>query len=359
VAVVLTSSHGAMEPQGGAAFAWGSQAQGYSPLSQRAGTFQLTANNEEPLSPRSASRSPTASQGGARLACTSWGDRTPVAASRSPLMDDEAGGDFSHLAAPIGMAVLLLLYAALWIVYFTSQNPAVQPTLLTVLLWCTAVIFAVPIFVFSAKAIMGSRVANGLKALSDLVLKMESRVESVYVDIHEGIICIDGLELKNPQNREWRSPYLLQAKRIRCHVLFRDFAKSGFRHLIVQELNISGIDLMYEKTFDSSNVNDVLNKISEVKDNLKPKEDRPPQLTFRRVVLEDIAVRLQGLVGAMANIAAADLHYEDFSEEVGPVGPEFLIVLLLRTLLKSAVSNVLGLNAFRSLVGYSASDNGI
>ena len=33
------------------------------------------------------------------------------------------------------------------------------------------------------------------------------------VDIHEGIICIDGLELKNPQNREWRSPYLLTAKR--------------------------------------------------------------------------------------------------------------------------------------------------
>ncbi|CAE7545177.1 APC8 [Symbiodinium natans] len=343
-----------MQSQGGAAFAWGSQGATYSPLPIRAGTLELSGAQEE-LSPRSP-RTPRSipSQGGARLACSSWG--SPVSASASPLMESEAGCDLSRFAAPIGMSVPLLLYVALWIVYFTSRNPAVRPTLLRVLLCCTAVIVAVPIFVFSAKAIMGSRVASGLKALSDLVLKMESRVDSVYVDIHEGIICIDGLEMKNPQNREWRSPYLLTAKRIRCHVLFRDFAKSKFRHLTVQELNISGVELMYEKTFDSSNVNDVLNKIAEVKDNLKPKENEPPRLTFRRVVVEDIAVRLQGLVAAMANIATADLRYEDFSEEVGPVGPEFLIVLLLKTFLKSAVSNVLGLNAFRSLVGYASNE---
>ncbi|CAE7692528.1 unnamed protein product, partial [Symbiodinium pilosum] len=332
-------------------------AQSYSPLPLRsaaAGTLQLSSQEElSPRSPRTPRSIP--SQGGARLACSSWG--SPMHGSSSPRMDEEQDGfDLSRVAVPIGIAVPLLLYVALWLVYFNSHNPAVEPTLLRVLLCCTALIAAVPIFICAAKAIMGSRVANGLKALSDLVLKMESRVDSVYVDIHEGIICIDGLELKNPQNREWRSPYLLTAKRVRCHVLFREFAKSKFRHLTVQELNISGVELMYEKTFDSSNVNDVLNKISEVKDNLKPRENQPPQLTFRRVIVEDIAVRLQGLMAAMANIAAADLRYEDFSEEVGPVGPEFLIVLLLKTLLKSAVSNVLGLNAFRSLVGYSSED---
>ena len=44
--------------------------------------------------------------------------------------------------------------------------------------------------------------------------------------------------------------------------------------------------------------------------------------------IQDIAVRLQGFVGAHANIAAADLSYEDFSEEVGPVKAEFLLASL-------------------------------
>ena len=124
-------------------------------------------------------------------------------------MTRQAGCDLSRFAAPIGMSVPLLLYVALWIagatasgpgeavmscgsyrsswaasfeVYFTSRNPAVRPTLLRVLLCCTvallqpsleflvalstlrrdfvscseAVIVAVPIFVFSAKAGAGN-----------------------------------------------------------------------------------------------------------------------------------------------------------------------------------------------------------
>lgn len=55
-------------------------------------------------------------------------------------------------------------------------------------------------------------------------------------------------------------------------------------------------------------------------------------------------------------MAVADLTYEDFSSEVGPVKAEFLLVLLLKTVLKSAVSNVLGLNTFRSLFGYDGGE---
>ena len=99
---------------------------------------------------------------------------------------------------------------------------------------------------------------------------------------------------------------------IRCHILLRDFVMSRCRQLTVQELHVVGMELMYEKTFNSSqpcrnlvplvfvlcfecnhftlhaqlswlgccialvlyprNVNDVLTKISEIKESLRPPE---------------------------------------------------------------------------------------
>lgn len=107
---------------------------------------------------------------------------------------------------------------------------------------------------------------------------------------------------------------------------------SRCRQLTVQQLHVVGMELMYEKTFNSSNVNDTLTKISEIKENLRPPENKPPELKLREV------------------------RIQDFSSEVGPVKAEFLLVLLLKTVLKSAVSNVLGLNTFRSLFGYDGGE---
>lgn len=39
---------------------------------------------------------------------------------------------------------------------------------------------------------------------------------------------------------------------IRCHILLRDFVMSRCRQLTVQELHVVGMELMYEKTFNSS-----------------------------------------------------------------------------------------------------------
>ena len=50
-------------------------------------------------------------------------------------------------------------------------------------------------------------------------------------------------------------------------------------------------------------------------------------------------MRLQGFVGAHANIAAADLSYEDFSEEVGPVKAEFLLASLAENAYEKSLSS--------------------
>lgn len=290
------------------------------------------------------------SAGGARAA-TVWSD---TSASRQELVEDDDSG--CHWRVPLCYFFAVLLWALLLFAFLRSDNPKVQPELRKVVVWYAVILLLVPACVFAFQAIMGSRVANGLRKLSDFVLKMELKVDSAYVDISEGLICIDGLELGNPPEREWRSPYLLTAKRIRCHVLLRDFLMSRCRQLTVQQLHVVGMELMYEKTFNSSNVNDTLTKISEIKENLRPPENKPPELKLREVRIQDIAVRVQGFVGARANMAVADLTYEDFSSEVGPVKSEFLLVLLLKTVLKSAVSNVLGLNTFRSLFGYDGGE---
>eukprot|EP00913_Durusdinium_trenchii_P030758 g28808.t1 len=154
---------------------------------------------------------------------------------------------------------------------------------------------------------MSSRVANGLRALSDFVLHMELKVESTYVDLSEGLICIDGLELKNPPGRAWRSEKLLTAKRIRCHLRLRDFLASRCTR---QLWPCTG----GPKPWRSCSIPRVAWNARGV----SAQRNRPPELKLR----EDIAVRVQGFVGARANIAAADLIYEDFSEEVGPVKSE-------------------------------------
>ena len=351
-----------------ASLPWLEKSHSYTAL--RSGTLQLEATSE-PATPRSPSRSPTSnsipSAGGARAA-TVWTEESVPSAggaraatvwretSVNKLEAADETEDACHWRIPLCYLFAVLLWALILLAYLHSDNPRVQPELRRVVCWYGVILLLVPACVFTFKAIMSSRVANGLQALSDFVLKMELKVASAYVDLSEGLICIDGLELKNPPEREWRSPYLLTAKRIRCHILLRDFVMSRCRQLTVQELHVVGMELMYEKTFNSSNVNDVLTKISEIKESLRPPENKPPELKLRQVRIQDIAVRVQGFVGARANIAAADLTYEDFSSEVGPVKAEFLLVLLLKTVLKSAVSNVLGLNTFRSLFGYDGTE---
>ncbi|CAK8990478.1 unnamed protein product [Durusdinium trenchii] len=290
------------------------------------------------------------SAGGARMAAV-WGGSEAEAQIDADLEEED---EDCRWRLPLCFLFAALLWSMLLWALIRSDNPQVRPTLYHVVFWYGVILVLVPTTVLVAKAIMSSRVANGLRALSDFVLHMELKVESTYVDLSEGLICIDGLELKNPPGRAWRSEKLLTAKRIRCHLRLRDFLASRCRQLMIQELQILGVELIYEKTLDSSNVHEVLSKIGEIKENLRPPENRPPELKLREVRIQDIAVRVQGFVGARANIAAADLIYEDFSEEVGPVKSEFLLALLLRTLLKSAVSNVLGLNTFRTLVGYEA-----
>eukprot|EP00438_Fugacium_kawagutii_P024132 Skav222768 [mRNA] locus=scaffold600:295912:317957:+ [translate_table: standard] len=323
--------------------------------SGQSGTLQLEATSE-PATPRSPSRSPTSnsipSAGGARVAT-----RSETSGNLEPMEADFDSG--CHWRAPLCYAFAFLLWSLLLFAFLRSDNPRVQPELQKVVLWYGVILLLVPLALFAFKAIMGTRVANGLKALSDFAACLckhsasqmltygrrksfrqkplgKSRAlkapfdimlkqafcqfwlyaVSAQVDITEGLICIDGLQLKNPPEREWRSPYLLTAKRalsfgqlpwfwmellprgIRCHVLLRDFVCSRCRQLTVQELHVVGVDLIYEKTFNSSNVNDVLTKISEIKENLRPPES------------PGLALRFREFLGMMANIAAADLTYE-------------------------------------------------
>eukprot|EP00930_Biecheleria_cincta_P014810 TRINITY_DN12586_c1_g1_i1.p1 TRINITY_DN12586_c1_g1~~TRINITY_DN12586_c1_g1_i1.p1 ORF type:complete len:351 (+),score=45.02 TRINITY_DN12586_c1_g1_i1:32-1084(+) len=217
------------------------------------------------------------------------------------------------------------------------------------------VLGAFPCFSFCLKRCLAARVKRGLHNMVGYLLGAAVETSMVSVNLCAGSVSVDGLILRNPATgAAWRSEHLLCADRIGFDIHWLSLLRSCFKVIEVQWLEMEGVELVVEQAGRSSNVGIVLENLSR----LLRREDenhKGPQFILHRVEIQDIALRIPNALsgcGAEASVAMADIMFEDFAQEVREEEGDVALELLLRTVLKTMASNVLGIDTLRSFVGY-------
>jgi len=236
----------------------------------------------------------------------------------------------------------------------------------TVILLCS---LGGPTLIWFLSRLLGQTVAAGIETFDRSLLGVDVEIGSIYPSIMYGILDVQGLVVKNPEGGKYDSEYLLQAKKVHIDIDMLRLFCSRFKHVKVEKLEFRDVDVIYEKGLKSSNIQDVLNFLAgdgkkdpeappEATKAVKsvPKDEAEAEaetatptksdveVTLHEVKIENVGARAQMklLGGRGIRVAIADISYRDFTEDVGTSAMDDVIVLLLKSVLKSVLANVIG-----------------
>ncbi|CAE8738988.1 unnamed protein product [Polarella glacialis] len=131
-----------------------------------------------------------------------------------------------------------------------------------------------------------------------------------------------------------------------------------------EELILDGVDVIYEKSLMSSNLTDIMNKLSPDVDELRTaatggekkqatgKDDF--KLTLHKVLAKNVGAKVASKLtrGHGMRLEVGDIFYKDFDKEMGAGrGMMDIVRVLLMTLIKSVLATVLGKQGIKKMMG--------
>lgn len=220
------------------------------------------------------------------------------------------------------------------------------------------VTMGLPIALWAIAAFLGRSIKFGIETCDRLFIGTDVTINKLETNIFQGVIFIDTLEVQNPEAGKYDSPYLLRAGVVHIDLDMWALVCSFFRHVKIEKLEFKQVDVIYEKGWQSSNVQDVLGFLkgkgsgstkaavegSKEADGSEPQNESRIGVTLHEVMVEDVGARVQAqmLGGRGMRVSVGDIGYKDFAEEVGEstMGP--IIQVLLKSVLKTVIVNVAG-----------------
>lgn len=221
----------------------------------------------------------------------------------------------------------------------------------------SAVLFitmALPIFLWVVAAAIGRSVDFGLETCDRLFLGTEVTIRRLETNILQGVIIVDTLQVQNPETDKYNSPYLLKARLVQIELDMVTLICSFFRHVKIDRLDFKDVDVIYEKSWNSSNVHDTMNFLKgnggapDNSDCGESREDQNKTASGVRVTLHevmmDVGARVQAQMfgGRSMRVAVGDVVYRDFEAEVGESTPGPIIQVLLKSVLKTVMTTIVG-----------------
>jgi len=268
------------------------------------------------------------------------------AASLVQLSSEEAAGDaLAHLIAEEASWDVPQLDKHAWLI-----------VILCVESFVLFVTIGLPIALWALATFLGRSIKFGIETCDRLFIGTDVTIKRLETNIFQGIIVIDGLEVENPKEGKYKSQYLLRAGLVHIDLDMAALICSFFRHVKIEKIEFKNVDVIYERGWSSSNVQDVLAFLKgrgrdpggaegqEGGGEVKEAASSATQITLHEVVVEDVGARLQAQVlgDRGCRVSVGDIVYKDFAEEVGEstVGP--IIQVLLKSVLKTVVVNAVG-----------------
>lgn len=189
---------------------------------------------------------------------------------------------------------------------------------------------------------LGKAIHVGIKTLDRDVVGVDVKCESVQFNPTTGALEVNDLTLMNPNG--YAAPYLLKCGKVFIDVDVLSLWTSLGNDCHVEKIECKDVDVLLEKSQTSSNVQDVLNHVKAKRQEDKKPSEAKTQVFLHCVKLTDIAVKLQvenkGHDVSM-RFALGDIDFEDFYDDYGASYSDDIAVVLLDSLLKSVVRNVL------------------
>jgi len=325
------------------------------------------------------------------------GGRTPAASAASPPRAGAAEGPAAHPdAAPAASWHGLALPQTFagedlgrWLIRAAIQ----KKTLIWICIIETIIlVFTVggPAMIYCMTRMLGNAVEAGIETFDKTLIGADVEIGRITPNIVYGILDIDEFMVKNPDDKGYDSPYLLKAKRVHIDLDMAQLFLSCFKRVTIEKVVFKDVDVIFEKHYRSSNVQDILAFLSGTKDDKKgtkkgdaekeppeaaspvaasspkakeaspgnakdpkaasPKVDEPAppahdlQVTLHEVCIEDVGARAQAkmLGGRGFRMAISDIYFKDFSQEANVALIDDVIIFLLKSFLKTVLANVVG-----------------
>lgn len=207
----------------------------------------------------------------------------------------------------------------------------------------------------------GRSIVRALECASDYCdragLGVDVDLGKVSANLGDGVVFVHGMTIFNPPG--YSSEYLLKVKKVKLELSLSQFFWSNFRTVVIEKLVLRGVDIVYDKSWRSSNVNDALimtefealpKKHGEMEWAEWQETGRGPpgkaevpadsvSVTLRSVELEDVGVRMahEMLKGAGLRMSLENVTFSDFSSHVGV---DATLPATSRSLLRSILKTV-------------------
>jgi len=179
-------------------------------------------------------------------------------------------------------------------------------------------------------------------------------VGAMHIEPMMARIEVEDVTVQNPAG--YRSPFLLHADRVVLDLDLQKLILSVGQDVDVQELVMSGVDVIYERSWSSSNLHDSLKALTDLGEKLhmpKPAEFHP-EVTLHRVAAKDIGAKISSSLtaGRGLRLEVGDFSYEDFSRQVHSGRALVDVVrVLLGTLMQSVLATLVGKRAINKATG--------
>jgi len=202
---------------------------------------------------------------------------------------------------------------------------------------------------------LGGVIKSSVEALDRKVIGVDVEIGRLSINPFQAYISVEDVTVNNPDG--YQAPYLMKVEKIYVNIDAVALCRSCFRHIVVDDLVFTGLDVIYAKKLLSSNFNDVIDfmalddaeKKHKTDDEAQKTPESEMQITLRRVLVEGVGMKVAAEIGGGMGprLEVGNMDYANFSEEVGGSGAllSTAVSLLMRTILKSAVVNTMGKGA--------------
>jgi len=173
-------------------------------------------------------------------------------------------------------------------------------------------------------------------------------------------VIIEDLEIANPPG--YNSPHLLKTGKVMVDVHAGKALKSRGSEIVIEDLEVTCLEVVYQEKvkmgegssgvwggeLTTSNVKEVMNKVQS--DSQQPEtpaeeeeEKKESSVYLQKVNITGVEAKVQIFGTPPGTIALADIQKDDFSKEMGEMGIPKVIEILMQTILRSVLANVMGL----------------
>jgi len=220
---------------------------------------------------------------------------------------------------------------------------------------------------------LGTLVETAIHHFDQQMIGVNVDFTALNVKVLEGMVEIVDFTIENPDG--YWSDYFVHVGHCLVDIDMEAYALSAGKKVIVQRLEICNVDVVWERGFSTSNLNDILNFFKS-KQGKKPEEkssEQAPEAASSsksshessgrstevlEVAMQKISMKLafHKLAGCGARIASSDIMFDNFTQEMnsGKVADE-IIPLLTKTLITSLLSNLIGEDATHAMFAESSS----